>query len=91
VEYTRFFGGGGVTVMISVAVSEPPEFVAMTVYEVAGIAAEGVPERTPVVAENVRAEGGKGWIEYEATALPSDEGVFAGIGAPTTYVAGFTE
>jgi hypothetical protein len=50
-------GKGGVIVMISVAVSEPPEFVAMTVYEVAATAAEGVPETTPVVAENIRPDG----------------------------------
>ena len=54
----------------SVAVSEPPALVAITVYLVVTVAWVGVPERMPVVVSNIKPYGSRGVTEYEATASP---------------------
>jgi hypothetical protein len=82
VEYVRFAGAASFTVIEIVAVALPVEFDAVTVCEVAGDNAEGVPEITPVTVFKVRPAGSAGETAYEVAAPASFEGVFATIATP---------
>lgn len=65
------------TWIVTVAVSLPPGFVAVTVYNVEGDTAVGVPPISPVEVSNERPAGSVGEIVQEATSPPLAVGVTA--------------
>jgi hypothetical protein len=56
------------------AVSVPPVFVAVTVYEAEDVTVVGVPEIAPVVLDRVRPAGSEGETDQEVTAPPLEVG-----------------
>lgn len=56
------------------AVSVPPVFVAVTVYEAEDVTVVGVPEIAPVVLDKVRPAGSDGETDQEVTAPPLEVG-----------------
>jgi hypothetical protein len=56
------------------AVSVPPVFVAVTVYEAEDVTVVGVPEIAPVVLDKVRPAGSEGETDQEVTAPPLEVG-----------------
>jgi hypothetical protein len=56
------------------AVSVPPVFVAITVYEAEDVTVVGVPEIAPVVLDRVRPAGSEGETDQEVTAPPLEVG-----------------
>lgn len=65
------------TWIVTVAVPLPPGFVAVTVYNVEGDTAVGVPPISPVEVSNERPAGSVGEIVQEATSPPLAVGVTA--------------
>jgi hypothetical protein len=61
--------------MVTIAVALPPEFVAVTVYEVDEVMAVGVPEIAPVEIEKTRPAGSVGVIDQDVTVPPVAVGV----------------
>tara|TARA_B100000925_G_scaffold113195_1_gene83791 strand:+ start:1544 stop:1771 length:228 start_codon:yes stop_codon:yes gene_type:complete len=59
---------------VTVAVSVPPVFVAVTVYEAEDVTVVGVPEIAPVVLDRVRPAGSEGETDQEVTAPPLEVG-----------------
>ena len=53
------------TVIVKIKVVLPPEFVAVTVYELEDIVTVGVPEITPVPVSSDNPVGSEGETEYE--------------------------
>jgi len=76
------------TVMLMVAVSVPPVLLAVTVYWVVDEIADGVPEISPLVVENVRPAGSEGEIDQEVTAPPLTLGVAVVMAVPLVNVNG---
>ena len=58
-------GGAFVTVIVTVAVALPPEFIARTVYVLVEDNTVGVPEISPVEVENTSPVGNVGEIDQE--------------------------
>ena len=74
------------TVMVTVAVSLPPVFVAVMVYVVFVLSSEGVPEMVPSVVLNARPAGRVGEIDHVTTASPLTVGVTEVIAVPFVRV-----
>jgi len=62
------------TTIVTEAVSVPPVFVAVTVYEAEDVTVVGVPEIAPVVLDRVRPAGSEGETDQEVTAPPLEVG-----------------
>ena len=71
------------TPMVSVAVSVPPELVAVTVYACDGDAAVGVPDNSPVDVSKLSPAGSAGEMLHEVAAPPLLEGVIESIASST--------
>ena len=68
--------------MVMISVAEPPALLAVTVYEVSDIAADGVPEIAPLAESITRPAGNAGEI-VTVTGLPVMAGVKVEIACPT--------
>ena len=80
-------GGGFEMVNVKVSADVPPELVAVTVYEVAGWVAVGVPLTRPVDALNDNPDGRAGEMEYDRAGPPEFEIVYSDdTGVPTIAV-----
>ncbi len=64
------------------AVSVPPVFVAVTVYEAEDVTVVGVPEIAPVVLDSVSPAGSEGDTDQEVTAPPLEVGETVVIAVP---------
>ena len=71
------------TAIVRLAVSVPPEFVAVTVYTCDGDSAVGVPDNSPVTVSKLRPVGSAGEILHEIVAPPLLEGVIGSIASST--------
>jgi hypothetical protein len=69
---------------MSVACALLDEFDAVTVYTVCALAADGVPEMTPVVDERLRPAGSAGLTLYELAAPPAIVGTRGVIATSST-------
>ena len=69
--------------MVSVAVSVPPELVAVTVYACEADSAVGVPDNSPDDVSKLRPAGSAGEILHEVAAPPLLDGVIEFIGSST--------
>jgi hypothetical protein len=69
--------------MVSVAVSVPPELVAVTVYACDADSAVGVPDNSPDDVSKLRPAGSAGDMLQEVAAPPLLEGVIESIASPT--------
>ena len=74
------------TVMLTVAVSLPPVFVAVMVYVVDVLSSVGVPEIVPSVVLNVRPPGSAGEMDHVTTAPPLTVGVTEVMAVPFVRV-----
>ena len=74
------------TVMLTVAVSLPPVFVAVMVYVVAVLSAVGVPEMVPSVVLKVNPPGSEGEMDHVTTAPPLTVGVTEVMAVPLVRV-----
>jgi hypothetical protein len=63
--------------MVTVVVASPPVLVAVTVYVVEEVTADGVPDISPVEVEKARPAGSDGETAQEMTVPPLDVGVDA--------------
>tara|TARA_B100000674_G_scaffold301441_1_gene250260 strand:- start:6282 stop:6728 length:447 start_codon:yes stop_codon:yes gene_type:complete len=84
--YATDDGAISLTWMVNVAVPVPPALVAVTVYDVDGDTADGVPPTAPVELLNVNPAGSAGEIAHEATGPPLEVGETVLIGTPLTSV-----
>ena len=64
------------------AVSVPPVFVAVIVYDADAVTVVGVPEIAPVVLERVKPAGRDGETDHETTVPPVDVGLTVVIAVP---------
>jgi len=74
------------TVMDTVAVSLPPEFVAVTVYVAVELTTVGVPEIIPSVVLKTNRPGKVGEMDHDVTAPPLAEGVTEVMAVPLVSV-----
>ena len=79
------------TVILRGYVADPPELVAVIVYDVSATTALDVPVNLPSVVRRARPAGRVGETENEVGAPPEVVALFAAIAAPFTYVAGAEE
>ena len=75
VELYEIEGATSLTTMVKVAVSVPPVFVAVTVYDAEEVMAVGVPEIAPVEVSRVTPAGSDGETDHDVTVPPVDVGV----------------
>jgi len=68
--------------MVKPTLAVPPVLCATTVYTVADVTVEGVPEIMPLVAFNPSPVGSVGLTVYEATGPPVDVGTIGDIAVP---------
>ena len=70
------------TTIVTVAVSVPPVFVAVTVYEAEEVTVVGVPEIAPVVLDKVRPDGSEGETDQDMTTPPLKVGETVDMAVP---------
>jgi len=75
-------GWTSLTTIVTDAVSVPPVFVAVTVYDAEAVTVVGVPEIAPVVLDKVRPAGSEGETDQEVTAPPLEVGETVVIAVP---------
>ena len=85
------FGTASLTTMVTVAVSVPPEFVAVIVYTINTESVVEVPEITPVLVSKLIPVGSVGDIDQDVTAPPLLVGVTVDIATSLVKVNEFGE
>ena len=70
-------GWTSLTTIVTDAVSVPPVFVAVIVYDADAVTVVGVPEIAPVVLDRVNPAGSDGEIDHVTTAPPLTVGIDA--------------
>src|SRR5205085_8915723 len=83
-----FAGAESFTVIINVALFDPPELLAVTVKVVVAVTAVGVPVIVPVVASKLRPAGNAGLIVKPVGDHPEGTGLIARHGQPSVSVVG---
>ena len=74
------------TTMVTLAVSVPPVFVAVIVYDAEDVTAVGVPLMAPVEVSSDKPAGSDGETEYETTVPPVEVTVSVVIAVPFSRV-----